>query len=211
MTDTKRTKSDKPKRPASSHKKPARDNSKEPKSLAEEITKKGAVYSEYLPGTRPDKSTFPSRNRIITGLSSGVVVVEAPGRSGALITAAHALEQGRELFAVPGSPGTAVSEGTNDLIKRGARLLTSVDDIFEELPRLRGMVESRKFKSLPELTDKEKFLVNLLSTGPLQVDRLSHSAEMTVTELLELLLALELKGIIRELSGKRFVLSDEFA
>lgn len=181
------------------------------RTLAEEIKRKGAIYSEYLPGTRPDKVTFPARNRIITGLSSGVVVVEAPGRSGALISAAHALEQGRELFAVPGSPGTKVSEGTNDLIKRGARLLTSVEDIFEELPRLRGTVESRKFKTLPELTDKEKFLVDLLSTGPLQVDRLSRSSEMAVTELLELLLALELKGIIRELSGKRFVLSDEYA
>ncbi len=104
------------------------------KKLAELIVKQGAAYSEYFPETAPDRAHFPERNRIISGLSDGIVVVEAGKKSGALITAAQALAQHRELFAVPGAPGAKSSEGSNALIKQGARLLTSIDDIFDELP-----------------------------------------------------------------------------
>ncbi|MBK7142771.1 MAG: DNA-protecting protein DprA [bacterium] len=106
------------------------------KKLAERIAKQGAVYSEYLPGTSPDKAFFPERNRIISGLSEAIIVIEAGAKSGALITADHAIEQGRELFAVPGFPDALTSLGTNSLIKKGARLLTGIQDLFDDLPVL---------------------------------------------------------------------------
>ncbi|MDH3890341.1 MAG: DNA-processing protein DprA [candidate division Zixibacteria bacterium] len=181
------------------------------KGLAQRIRNQGALYSEYLPGTKPDRAFFPERNRIISGLSRGVVVIEAGRKSGALITASHALEQGRELFAVPGSPQDNMSEGTNELIRKGARLTTSPEDIFDELPTLKGEVAARKFIQLPDMTDDEKMLTTLFATGPMQVDQLSRVAELPVAKLMELLLALELKGVVRELSGKRFVLAEEYA
>ena len=181
------------------------------KGLAERIKKQGAIYSEYFPGTGPERAFFPERNRIISGLSRGVVVIEAGKKSGALITASHALEQGRELFAVPGSPHDNMSEGTNELIRRGARLTTSPDDIFDELPTLRGEVAARKFVQLPDMTNDEKKITTLFAAGPMQVDQLSRASEIPVAQLMELLLALELKGVVRELSGKRFVLAEEYA
>jgi DNA processing protein len=177
------------------------------RQLADRIREHGTIISEYPPGTRPDRAFFPERNRIISGLSEGVVVVEAGSRSGALITAHHALEQGRELFAVPGSPTAAGSTGTNDLIKRGARLLTSIDDIFEELPRLRGEVSARRFKSDSALDESEQSLVDALTAGPLHIDALSRSLDVPMTALMATLLALELKGIVTELSGKRYSLA----
>lgn len=179
-------------------------------SLASQIKLKGAIYSEYLPDTRPDKGLFPARNRIISGLSLGVIVIEAGEKSGALITAHHALEQGRELFAVPGAPDAARSRGVNDLIKKGARLLTSVEDVFEEIPQLRSEILVKKFKKLPELTDIERRIIDLFSEGPLQIDQLSRGAKLPIGELMEFLLAMELKGVVRELPGKRFVLSEEY-
>ena len=180
------------------------------RSLAERIKAHGAVYSEYLPGTHPDRAFFPERNRIISGLSEGVVVIEAGRKSGALITASHALEQGRELFAVPGPPGARMSEGTNELIRKGARLTTSTDDIFAELPTLKGEILARKFSRLPDMTEGETKITNLFASGPMQLDQLSRATSLPVTELMGLLLALELKGVVRELSGKRFALSDDY-
>ncbi|UCG60442.1 MAG: DNA-processing protein DprA [Candidatus Zixiibacteriota bacterium] len=180
------------------------------KTLACQIKKRGLVLSEYLPGTSPDRANFPERNRIISGLSEGVVVIEAGKKSGALITAERALGQGRELFAVPGRPGATMSQGTNALIKKGARLLTSIDDIFEELPRLRGEVLTKKFSQLPDMTDIETRIVDLFSQGPQQLDQLARMADLPVQEVMEFILALELKGIVREVSGKRFVLNEEY-
>lgn len=180
------------------------------RSLAEEIRQKGALYSEYFPETRPDKAYFPERNRIISGLSVGVVVVEAGKKSGALITAKHALDQGRELFAVPGAPDAARSRGVNNLIKRGARLLTTVEDIFEEIPQLKGKILARRFKEQSDLTEIERKIIDLFTEGPLQIDQLSRMAKIPPSELMEYLLAMELKGVVRELSGKRFVLSEEY-
>jgi len=180
------------------------------KGLAAKIMANGAAYSEYLPGTNPDRSTFPDRNRLISGLADGVVVVEAGRKSGALITAQHALEQGRELFAVPGSPHAHMSEGTNALIKKGARLITGLDDIFEELPRLKGEVISKKFRQMPDMTETEKSIVSLFSDGCLQIDQIARDVQIPVPELMGFLLALEMKGVIRELSGKRFALCETF-
>jgi DNA processing protein len=178
------------------------------RALAERISRQGTIYSEYFPDDDADPGHFPERNRIISGLSEGVVVVEAGRKSGALITAKMALDQGRELFAVPGAPDAATSLGTNELIKRGAKLLTSAADIFEELPRLKGEVTALKFQSLPDLTETEKGIVGAMSSGPIQIDQLSRVSNLSVPELLEYLLALELKGIVQELSGKRFGLAD---
>lgn len=181
------------------------------KGLAEKIKSHGAVYSEYLPDTRPDKTTFPDRNRIISGIADGVVVIEAGDKSGALITADFALAQDRELFAVPGPPDSRTSRGTNQLIKKGARLITSVEDIFAELPRLKGQILVKQFRQLPELTESEKAIVELFANGSLQVDQIARAANMSISEVMEFLLALELKGVITELSGKRFTLAEEFA
>jgi DNA processing protein len=178
------------------------------RELAMKIQKQGAVYSEYFPGTTPEKAYFPERNRIISGMSEAVVVIEAGLKSGALITADHAMLQGRDIFAVPGSPESLTSIGTNTLIKKGARLLTSAQDLFDELPRLIGKVVPRAIQKLPELTDTERQMVDLLSDGPLQLDHLSRLANLPVPDLLEYLLALELKGLVQELSGKRFVLNE---
>ena len=180
------------------------------KSLAEEIGIKGAIYSEYFPSTQPDRDTFPRRNRIISGLSLGVIVIEAGEKSGALITANHALEQGRELFAVPGAPDSARSRGVNNLIKKGARLLTSVEDIFEEMPQLKGEILVKKFRKLPDLTDAERKIIDRFSEGPMQIDQLSRDVRLPISEIMELVLAMELKGVVRELPGKRFVLSEEY-
>lgn len=178
------------------------------KVLAEEIRTKGAIYSEYFPDTKPDKSTFPNRNRIISGLSLGIIVIEAGEKSGALITANHALEQGRELFAVPGSPDLARSRGVNNLIKKGARLLTSVEDIFDEMPQLKGEIQVKRFKKLPDLTEAERKIIELFSEGPLQIDQLSRDTRLPISDIMELVLAMELKGVLRELPGKRFALSE---
>lgn len=179
------------------------------KSLAKEIVTSGATISEYLPETRPDKNHFPQRNRIISGLSQAVVVVEAGRKSGALLTASQALLQQRTLFAVPGHPTDKMSEGCNQLIQNGARLISSVNDIFDELPRLKGKVIAKKFVPPDDLTEIEKKIIDLFSKGPQQVDNLSRELNLSVSELMEFLLALELKGLIQEISGKRFELAEQ--
>lgn len=175
--------------------------------LAEKIKQAGTIYSEYLPGAPRFKGSFPERNRIISGLCEGVVVVEAGEKSGALITARYALEQDRELFAVPGSPLAGKSVGCNNLIKEGCRMVTSAQDIFDELPLLKGEIKARTFSADPDMTESERSLLHMLSSGPLQIDQMSHGAELSIPEIMELLLALELKGVVQEFSGKRFGLA----
>lgn len=127
-----------------------------------------------------------------------------------MITASEALKQGRELFAVPGSPDFKMSESTNRLIQSGAKLITCIDDIFEELPRLKEKVVSKKFKKKPERINLEKKIVDLIAESPLQVDNISRELNLPVPETMELLLALELKGIAREISGKKFMLTENY-
>ena len=181
------------------------------KGLAEIIKNKGTVFSEYLPGTAPLKTHFPQRNRIIAGLSDGIVVVEAGIKSGALITAEIGLSYGKQIFAVPGGPSSKMSLGTNALIKSGARLLTSVEDIYDELPRIKGEISVKQFVGLPEMSETEKKIIKLFSDGPKQVDNISREVSLAVPEVMGFLLALELKGIVKELSGKRFMLSEDYA
>ena len=174
--------------------------------LADEISKKGAVISEFPMRTIPDRGNFPKRNRIISGLSLGVVVVEAAAKSGALITSDTAIEQGREVFAIPGKIDSVTSKGAHRLLKEGAKIAENADDILEEL-RLEITVDSQENKkNLSPLLDKQGTLVyNLLSNEPKHIDDLADESGISVTELSRELLNLELKKLARQLSGKNFV------
>ena len=175
--------------------------------LYEQITERGAVISEFPMTTKPVGSNFPRRNRIISGLSLGTVVVEARERSGALITAYMALDQGREVFAVPGSIKSEKSKGTHRLIREGARLAESVSDIISEIPEYshcmdKGNSEERLIESL---TSSEKLLWDILSEEPIHIDQIASCAKKTTSEVLALLLCMELKNSVKQLSGKMFV------
>lgn len=179
----------------------------ENKGLMDKITRSGCVISEFPPGTPPDRENFPKRNRIISGLSLGVLVIEATSNSGSLITAGYALEQNREVFAMPGNINSPTSEGTNELIKRGAILTRRAEDIVEELaPVLKGFIRSKE-KSKIEITDEEKTLCDLLSGEPKHIDIISRESGLPVSKVLGILLGLELKGAVRQMSGKRFYLA----
>jgi len=179
----------------------------ENRALAADIVQSGCIISEFLPETTPIGPNFPRRNRIISGLSQGVVVIEAAEQSGALSTANHALSQNREVFAVPGSPRSTTSRGTNRLLKEGATLVTSVEDIFEALPRLKSELKAEKARNEIELTPTEKNLIDLFDDKPIHIDKLAQDLAAPVTDLMPILLALELKGVLKELSGKRYILN----
>lgn len=173
-------------------------------SLAEQIQESGAVISEFPLGRPPDKANFPARNRIISGLSKGVVVVEAPVRSGALITADFALEQGREVFAVPGPINSRNSEGCHLLIKEGARLLHNVEDVLDELGCYSE--DSNKLKGSDtvetDLTPKVKEILRFLAGGPVLVDELCVYAGMSPGDLNVLITIMELEGLVVKSAGK---------
>lgn len=179
----------------------------ENKGLMEKITTSGCVISEFPPGTMPNKENFPRRNRMISGLSLGLLVVEATAESGALITADYALEQNKEVFAVPGNITSPNSEGTNRLIKQGAKMVLNVEDIIEELaPQLKGFIKEKHRKDI-EITGDENRLCSFLTREPKHIDILSREAGVSVNKILNILLSLELKGIVRQSNGKRFYLS----
>jgi DNA processing protein len=179
----------------------------ENKMLMDKIAGSGCVMSEFPPGTLPEKENFPRRNRLISGLSLGVLVIEATSDSGSLITARYALEQSREVFAVPGSITAPNSEGTNRLIRSGAMLTRKAEDIVEELaPVLKGFIKS-KDKIRIELTDEEEKICNLLSGEPKQIDIISRESGLAASKVLGILLGLELKGAVKQTTGKRFYLS----
>ena len=181
------------------------------RGLMQAIETSGAVISEFPFGTKPHKENFPMRNRIISALSLGTVVVEAALDSGSLITVAYALEQGKEVFAVPGNVTSANSRGTNDLIKKGARMVERAEDVIEELsPRLKSALKEdalRVEKTLPQMTDEEQSLYNCLLNGPRHIDAIIREMRLPSSRALSLLLALELRGIIRQTQGKHFSLN----
>lgn len=174
--------------------------------LAQRITENGALISEFPLGTKPLAENFPKRNRLISGLSLGVIVIEAPKRSGALLTAECALDQGREVFAVPGNIGSKKSEGTNALIKKGAALVTSVDDVLNELKGVLNFPsEKEKTKMETDLSGDEKKVFSFLSMEPNHIDKIAKNSNFKIPHLLSVLLSLELKGLVKQLSGKMFV------
>jgi DNA processing protein len=177
---------------------------RENRKLASEIERSGTLVSELPPGTQPKRHTFPRRNRIISGLSLGTVVVEAGPSSGALITAGCALEQNRSVFAVPGTPGFEGSEGTNRLIKEGATLVESARDIVEELmPQI-----ELPFQGTPGRSDRncispaEEEVMGLLGRAPAHVDEISRALGESPSHVVAILLLLETRGLIVSLPGK---------
>ena len=177
--------------------------------LYQRIIDNGAVISEFPIGTRPLAFNFPARNRLISGLSLGVVVVEATEKSGSLITAALALEQGREVFAVPGEVGASRSRGAHRLIRQGAKLVETVDDIMEEIaPQLvvrGGKAGSAPKRTLPQnLSAELQTIFNLFEERPLQIDEVIESSGYSPSRVSEILLELELQGYVRQLPGKRY-------
>lgn len=170
------------------------------------IVKNGAVVSEFPPGTPPDGENFPSRNRIISGLSLGTVVVEATEKSGSLITAEHALEQNREVFAVPGPVG-ARSRGPHQLIRQGATLIEGADDVLRELrPHLKEAPRIvPNSVPPPPLDDAEQRVFACLDDAPVHVDHLMLRTSLSAGRVLEVLLSLELRGLVQQLPGKRFL------
>jgi DNA processing protein len=194
----------------------------ENKELYEEIAKNGAVITEFEDDMAPLPGNFPIRNRIISGLSLGLVVVEAARNSGALITAGYALEQGREVFAVPGKISSFTSAGTHGLIKDGAKLIQSADDILEEL-RLHEIepASGEKKNSIDDsiskktrayiynsLTDDERRVYKILDDEPLYIDEVVKESNISLNKISKIILGLEMKKLIKELPGKQFVRTD---
>jgi DNA processing protein len=179
----------------------------ENRRLFEEMAEHGALVSEFPMGTTPLAENFPRRNRIISGISRGVLVVEAAEKSGSLITAQYALEQGREVFAIPGNIHYSTSRGCNRLIKQGAKLVECVEDILEEFPSLRTRREVEP--ALPEfgLSPKEAAIYTLLAASPLHIDEIITKSALTVGDVSAILLRLELKGAVTQLSGKHFAIT----
>jgi len=180
----------------------------ENKKLKEEIVKHGAVISEFPMSTPPASLNFPVRNRIISGMSLGVVVVEASHRSGSLITARLALEQGRDVFAVPGSIDSLRSRGTHGLIKEGAKLVEDAQDILAELlPQLRGGVRTGSISEGGKavLSREATRILDLLARGELQIDTIITDTGLSSSQVSSTLVELELEGLVRQLPGKLFV------
>lgn len=179
----------------------------EHEKLYSEITASGAIISEFPRHTGPEPGNFPMRNRIISGLCRGIVVVEAQEKSGALITADFALEQGRDVFAVPGPINSKTSVGTNNLIKQGAKLVAGCQDITEEYSDLVDSNEPVPLEQggLPFLTAEENQIIEAMGNDPGHFDYLLDKTGFNIGQLSTLLLQLELRGIIRGLPGNYYI------
>lgn len=178
--------------------------------LMENIQERGVIISEHPPGTNPIPGFFPARNRIISGLSEGVIIIEAREKSGALITADLALEQGKEVFALPGSIFSSTSRGTHRLIQQGAKLVMEVEDIISELScNYLNNKENEKLqyedKIMNRLAIEENIVYDCISFEPSHIDILSIKTHYPINQLQCILTILELKGLIQQLPGKRFV------
>lgn len=179
----------------------------ENKKLFERIKESGVVVSEFELGTKPDAQNFPRRNRIIAGLSLGTLIVETKFTGGAMQTAAYALDQNREVFALPGNVNVIQSEGPNSLIQRSeAKLVTCAEDILAELgQKLKSTLHESISKPVVELTLFEEKVYDVLRTEPIQIDEIASAAAMNTSDCLVNLLTLEFKGVVKQLPGKMFV------
>ncbi len=176
--------------------------------LYDQVAAAGALISEYPPGARPERFHFPARNRIIAGLCSGVVVVEATLRSGSLITARLALDQGREVFAVPGRIDSSRSAGPHRLLQQGAHLVQSAEDIVQELglaaPRAQGPRADDQASGTVPLDREQRRLLSLLEVYPMDIDSIIRATDLGADKVHELLLGLEMAGLVRHLPGQRY-------
>ncbi len=179
------------------------------KKLYNEILKKGALITEFPPDTLPEGKNFPVRNRIISGLSRGVIVIEAATKSGSLITANIALEQGREVFAVPGSINSSKSRGTHHLIKQGARLVENAEDVLEELGYENrssdNANEKEEISPIPKMEDIERQIYIIVGDYPIHIDEIVNRCKLRPSEASSILMKMEIKGLVRQLPGKLFV------
>ena len=180
----------------------------ENKDLVDEVVAHGCIITEFPFGLAPDAANFPVRNRLIAGLSDGVLVAQARRKSGALLTAEHALEQGKEIFAIPGEIGSESFVGTHALLKQGARIVTCADDIlsvFQLASRPRSSPESKRVLApaipLPPLNEIERRVYEGLGTTACHIDRLSVSLHLSVGETARVLTMLELKGLVTKQAG----------
>lgn len=176
----------------------------EHRGLAERVVANGALLSEHHPGTPPDAPNFPARNRLIAGFALGVLVTEAPPKSGALITTDFAADQGRDIFAVPGSILDSRSAGCHELLKDGAKVVTSANDILVELNLARREVEAETRRALPENAD-ERAMYRLLSEDPVHINDLGHASGLAASQVGSLLLLMELKGLVRQVGAGQYV------
>lgn len=176
----------------------------ENRRLAAKMCAQGAVISDYAPGTPPDGANFPPRNRIIAGLSIAVIVVEAGERSGATITANFALDQGREVFALPGNIYSPQSKGTNRLIRDGAHPLLVPEDLLEAL-NLTMVTEHQSARMVLPENATEAAIFDLLSHEPVHVDQIGLQANLPIEEISATLALMELKGMVRQVGGMRYV------
>lgn len=180
----------------------------ENEKLAREIEKNGALVSEYPLGTRPRAENFPRRNRILSGLSLGVLVTEADENSGAMITARFAIEQNRDVFAVPGSILSPVSRGVNHLIQDGARLVMGYTDIMEEL-NLATVARQMEMRELIPDTETERLLLNELGAEPTHIDEVCRKSGLPVAEVSGTLAMMELKGMVKQVGTMNYVIARE--
>ncbi len=177
-------------------------------NLARRIMQQGALISEYPLGTKPRADNFPRRNRIMSGLSLGVLVVEAGETSGALITAHLALEQNREVFAIPGSVLSPASRGTNHLIQEGAKLIRDYTDILEEL-NLTAVVRQIEMKEVIPASDTESLLLKQLCAEPTHIDEVCRNSGLPTSTVSSTLAMMELKGLVKQVGAMNYVLARE--
>ncbi|GMQ60465.1 DNA-processing protein DprA [Vallitalea sediminicola] len=179
---------------------------KENYKLMDDISHNGALISEFPVNQIPKPGNFPLRNRIISGISDGVLVIEAAGKSGSLITADQALEQGKDVYSIPGRITDKLSEGTNNLIKMGAKMVTNIDDILEEISVSFSNEKQKNSENITlGLAEIEKIVYSCLSLEPLFIDDIHIKSNIPISELGLILTKLELKGVIKQLPNKYFI------
>lgn len=180
----------------------------EHRQLAQNIVKQGALLTEFPPGTQAERKNFAPRNRIMSGLSLGVIIVEAPDKSGALLTADSAAEQGREVFAVPGQTTSSGSKGSNRLIQDGAKLVMSVDDVLNELNLTRNTTQTRQeVQQIAPENEQERTLLALISIEPQHVDDLCRQTNLPVAAVSSTLALMELKGMVRQVGHMEYTVA----
>ncbi|MEO8665187.1 MAG: DNA-processing protein DprA [Ignavibacteria bacterium] len=183
----------------------------ENRKLYNEIVERGAVISEFPIGSIPEKVNFPKRNRIISGISVGSLIIESGIKGGSLLTAEFAIDQDKEVFAVPGYINSKQSEGTNELIKKGhAKLVTGIEDILSEIdvklkPILKKDRTAKEDNLISELNNTEKKLYDAIEYAPVHIDTINEITGLSISDCLVNLLSLEFKGLIRQIPGKNFI------